>query len=109
MSKQPEYSETATQDMMSATTEWDVQRIIADLQAGANPNTRLKSKMTILHLATTRNDLRVVKKALAHGAKILANNNGKTPIDIARNNCHHRILQVLESHQSQKEGKEKAV
>jgi uncharacterized protein len=65
------------------------------LEQGAEPNARQSEDFTPLHSAAQNGQLEMVRLLLQHGADPGAQANGKTPLDLAREQGHTEIVSLL--------------
>ena len=74
----------------------DVTRVL--LQRGADMNERSGGLgMTTLHIASRHNSIDAIRVVMQHGASAtVKNNDGETPIDIARDWDFHEEVRIME-------------
>ncbi len=94
--------------LMHAAFGGDLERVIALLDEGSDPNARDAGGDTALMFAAMRGHFLVVKTLLAHGADPLARaRNGWTAKKAAQSGLHQQIAGVL--HRAETEGAPQAV
>ena len=68
------------------------------LSHGANPNLFSTDGLTALHWACSHADAETVNILIKGGAKIIPNEHGQSPLDIAKKHNNHGVIAWLKKH-----------